>query len=161
MEKTRGQIERERRERFCLYYALGTPLLEAVERAGWLEDPACQAVLLLTDQRIRQKIEMLRDCLPARSPLQLARAGLERLALENPKLDLDGDGAPQPEMDLFHVAQIGRGKTGGVELRFFDRLRALELLAGLEDRAAPQTSALLDALSRSAGALEEDVEQDG
>ncbi len=60
---------------------------------------------------------------------------------------------PPPEvlakMDLFHVASISRDKGGGVEVKFFDRQKALERLyeyarAGQEGAAA---ESLLSALT--------------
>ena len=44
-------------------------------------------------------------------------------------------------LDLFNVSEIKRVKGGGVEIKFFDRLEALEKLAELEDRAADSAAA--------------------
>lgn len=36
------------------------------------------------------------------------------------------------EMDLFNISEIKRPKGGGMEIKFFDRLKALEKLQALE-----------------------------
>lgn len=75
-----------------------------------------------------------------------ALAGLRRLAFGriNDALALlqDDPGEISAErLDLFNVAEIKRPKGGGLEIKFFDRLEALERLAELEDRAAGTSSA--------------------
>jgi len=65
------------------------------------------------------------------------KAGLHRLAFgsisDAVKL-LFLEDAPAPDelanLDLFHVAELKRGKNG-VEVKIFDRFKAMELLAGL------------------------------
>ncbi|WP_312643397.1 terminase small subunit [Hydrogenoanaerobacterium sp.] len=65
------------------------------------------------------------------------------------------------ELDLFHIAELKRGKNG-VEVKFFDRFKAMELLAGLaedkskEEDALPFYQAILGSLPDST-AKETDV----
>lgn len=75
-----------------------------------------------------------------------ALAGLRRLAFGriNDALALLSDEAGEiaaDRLDLFNVSEIKRLKGGGVEIKFFDRLEALERLAELEDRALGANSA--------------------
>lgn len=75
-----------------------------------------------------------------------ALAGLRRLAFGriNDALALLSDEQGEiltDRLDLFNVSEIKRPKGGGVEIKFFDRLEALERLAELEDRAAGANSA--------------------
>ena len=88
-------------------------------------------------------------------PLELARRGLMRLALEETEpVPLPGEGAALAPGGLFHVAKLCFPKGGGVEVHYYDRLRALELLAGLPG-GRDGAGELLEALGRSAGALGE------
>ena len=86
-------------------------------------------------------------------PQALARAGLTRIALGDASGALDGQ---QAGGDLFHAAEVKLTKTGGVEIKFFDRLRALSMLA--EMGCASGGDALLEALSLSARTLGTDGE---
>lgn len=86
-----------------------------------------------------------------------ALAGLRRLAFGriNDALALLSDEQGEiltDRLDLFNVSEIKRPKGGGVEIKFFDRLEALERLAELEDRAAGASSAdsFFSALQKSA-----------
>ena len=149
-------LEREREEVFCLYCARGYDPETAADRAGWPpQELPRRAAALLGLGRVRRRIRQLREELLAAPAIQLARAGLERLALE----EVDGEAlrlldGQEVHGGLFHVAEVRRPKGGGVEVRFHDRLRALELLAGLPDgRDGP--AGLLEALNRSAGGLGE------
>lgn len=65
--------------------------------------------------------------------------GYERLAFGNTadafKL-LMGDSPPQgltEEMDLFNVSEIKKPKDGAMEIKFFDRIKALEHLGDIPD----------------------------
>ncbi|MFR1110288.1 MAG: hypothetical protein ACLSDO_04085, partial [Anaerotruncus colihominis] len=66
---------------------------------------------------------------------------------------LDGQ---QAGGDLFHAAEVKLAKTGGVEIKFFDRLRALSMLAEMGGTSGGD--ALLEALSLSARTLGTDGE---
>ncbi len=86
-----------------------------------------------------------------------ALAGLRRLAFGriNDALALLNDDFPTENferLDLFNVSEIKRVKGGGVEIKFFDRLEALEKLAELEDRALDTAAAdsFFTALQKSA-----------
>ena len=56
-------------------------------------------------------------------------------------------------MDLFLVSEIKRPKDGSMEIKFFDRLKALEKL---ESRSESEDGAkdLFDAINRSAKAVD-------
>lgn len=88
--------------------------------------------------------------------LRKVKSGLERLAFGNVAdavALLYLEDAPPPEklakLDFFHVAELKRGKNG-VEMKFFDRLKAMEALARLAesqsrgDGALPFYSAILE-----------------
>ncbi len=60
------------------------------------------------------------------------------------------------ELDLFNIAEIKRPKGGGLEIKFFDRLKALEKLSQLEEGSEDASfSPFYEALKKGAEALEE------
>lgn len=60
-------------------------------------------------------------------------------------------------MDLFNISEIKRKKGGDIEIKFFDRLKALEKLQQLCDEKETLTgSSLYSAIAASATALRED-----
>ena len=138
---------------FCVLAARGFSPEEAARRA----DLADMENLLLGSVRVRRKIARLRAQLYEMFPPQaLARAGLARIALGDASGVLDGQ---QTGGDLFHAAEVKLAKAGGVEIKFFDRLRALSMLA--EMGGASGGDALLEALSLSARTLGTDEEATG
>lgn len=61
------------------------------------------------------------------------------------------------ELDLFNISEIKRKKGGDIEVKFFDRLKALEKLSQLCNEADGLTGAsLYSAIASSAQALRED-----
>lgn len=63
-------------------------------------------------------------------------------------------------LDLFNVAEIKRPKDGAMEIKFFDRLKALEKLGELDENASKKTATLFEALQNGAKALEK-ADDDG
>lgn len=60
-------------------------------------------------------------------------------------------------MDLFNISEIKKKKGGDIEIKFFDRLKALEKLERLCDEKDQLTGAsLYSAIASSAAALKED-----
>jgi hypothetical protein len=108
-----------------------------------LQNAEATAFALLERADIRREIsrwEKLRRTREAE-----LQAGIRRLAFgsvtDAVRLLLSEDTPTADElerMDLFNVSEIKRPKGGGLEIKFFDRLKALELLAahsGEEDGA--------------------------
>lgn len=143
-------------EEFCFRYALLGDPVEAAMRSGFdpesalrdgiacLKNPACQ-------KKIREIRDLLSDC--------AVLSGLRRLAFGSCKdavVLAFSEELPPPEviekLDLFNVSEIKRVKGGGVEIKLFDRLKALEKLYELECSAGDHGNALglMDALLRSA-----------
>lgn len=59
-----------------------------------------------------------------------------------------------PYLDLFNVSEIKRQKGGGMEIKFFDRLKAFEKLREMMDADEKQScTSFYDALEKSAGNL--------
>lgn len=57
-------------------------------------------------------------------------------------------------MDLFSIAEIKRPKGGGMEIKFWDRIRALECIRELEQEESPDCG-FAQALEKGAQALGE------
>lgn len=135
---------------FCQYHALLQSHREAALRAGY--PPCCaeeQGLSLLSRPEIREEAARLASYSNAQRLAQV-QAGLRRLAF-GPTCDAvrllyweEAQGPPPRDLDLFCVSEIRRGKSG-VEIRFFDRLKALELLARLPEQEQGD-SGLLQAL---------------
>lgn len=158
--KMRGITARERL--FCGLYARLGDAGEAARRAGYAGDRALtDAVRLLARPDIRREVErQLADT--RRAAGALALAGLERIAfggLGDPVRLLtageDLSPAQLAALDLSAVSEMRRGRDGGLELRFCDRLAALRLLLeyGLRADGGGGAGSLLEALNRGAGAL--------
>lgn len=61
-------------------------------------------------------------------------------------------------LDLFNVAEIKRPKEGAMEIKFFDRLRALEKLEQLEGSDTKKAPEFYQALINGAKAIESGAE---
>lgn len=61
------------------------------------------------------------------------------------------------KMDLFNISEIKRKKGGDIEIKFFDRLKALEKLQDCHTMSAkPEESSLYSAIELGAKALRDD-----
>ncbi len=142
---------------FCsMYVRLRNPR-EAAIRAGFTTLPECRAVSLLSKKSIRQKINELEK--EALADEALISAGLQRLAFgsvtDAVKLILSADKNTSPDidsLDLFNVSEIKFTSGKGMEIKFFDRLKALERLS-LISQSGNDLGAMsfYEALERSAG----------
>lgn len=63
------------------------------------------------------------------------------------------------KMDLFNVSDIKRVKGGGMEIKFFDRIRALQCMQELGGEEQ-SLSGFYQALAQGAQALSDDLEGD-
>ncbi len=154
------------RKSFCLFYlALGNAA-EAARRAGFPPETAeADGLKLLQSPYCRSQLAALAAKPPL--PMQsLVLAGLSRLAFgsigDAAKL-VFADEMPQKDelqtLDLFHVSELKRVKGGGVEIKLFDRQRAMERLLELANSAdsSAAASALLAALSGEPDSQGEEV----
>lgn len=150
-------MERRRNEFCCYYVMLGDPE-EAAVKAGWQGTSALtEAANYLKDPQCRKIISELKTLF---SDSGSVKAGLRRLAFGSCKDAVTlafSEELPPPavteRLDLFNVAEIKRVKGGGVEIKLFDRLKALEKLYELENAQDGKNMAaeLIEALTASAG----------
>ena len=135
---------------FCLYYAQDRNGRQAAAKAGYLT-PQQTSAHLLNRKDIRDAIA---ENTAVHEPFAAEiRAGYRKLAFGSvaDALRLFFEDVPPDRLDtldLFNVSEIRRPKDGALEIKFFDRLKALEHLQQLEegggsDPALPFYEALL------------------
>lgn len=120
---------------------LGNPQEAAIKIGIAPESALKEGLRLKSSSRVIRRIKKRRGG----SEIE-ALAGLRRLAFGriNDALALLKDDFSESgfeHLDLFNVSEIKRVKGGGMEIKFFDRLEALEKLAELESRASDSASA--------------------
>lgn len=131
---------------------------EAAARSGYTLNPKSAATKLLSRKEIAEEIANVSAMQrPAQSE---AAAGYKRLAFGSAADALSlifCEEAPTKEelaaMDLFNVAEIKRPKGGGLEIKFFDRLKPLERLAEISEAETSTAMPFYEALNTSAKAL--------
>lgn len=149
-------ISQLQRRSFCRYYLLLGNAEEAAVRAGFPPDTAAaDALALLQNQSCRAYLAKL-SAQPAVSMQTLVLSGLARLAFGSAKDAVKlvfSEEMPSEEtlakLDLFQVSELKRDKGGGVEVRLFDRQKALERLleCAVNADSSAAANALISALS--------------
>lgn len=149
-EKTLNKGLTQKEELFCRLCACYQSPRFSAASAGYLL-PGKAWVKLLARQDIRERICEIETAQNFKGDI---KKGLEHLAFgsaadavrlltsENP------ESLNPEELDLFNVAEIKRPKGGGLEIKFFDRLKAFEKLAeldtgGKEEAALPFYTAVM------------------
>ncbi len=141
---------------FCTLYRRTGNAREAAARAGFRLWPERQGLRLLARREVQQRLAELSD---AADPLPTGEAGLRRIAFGSvadavgllftppgEKTELEG-------LDLFMISEIKSAKGGGLEMKFYDRLKALELLSALSSERSAAAAPLYEALSEGARRL--------
>lgn len=118
---------------FCQNYINTGNAAEAARFAGYKVMPHQKASELLLKRKIKEKIESMYK--EKRKNLSYcATIGYERLAFgsisDSIKLLFSENLRPEDldKMDLFNISEIKKPKEGAMEIKFFDRIRALEKL---------------------------------
>lgn len=146
---------------FCTYCSLGNAPREAAAKSGYLF-PERAAVKLLRKKEIASEIDRLTQQ-RENTDLKIAM-GYYRLAFGciSDAVNLmfcDELSTEQIEkMDLFNISEIKRKKGGDIEIKFFDRLKALEKLESLST-ADGEESSLYAAIEKGAKALREERDE--
>ncbi len=148
-----------REREFCLSFMQSGDAQLSARRAGF-RNPDSEGERLLCNEKICAELERLSE-LRGRLLSAMSVIGYQRLAFgsaadaasllfeENPSRETLG------KMDLFLVSEIRRPKDGAMEIKFFDRARALEKLASLS-MERESSSSLYDAIGRVAERSEGD-----
>ncbi len=160
-KKSHGLTSREKQ--FCSFYVNSGNIKEAAVCAGYSEPEKFGSALMLRDD-INNEIENLFKR-KTKNFRQRACAGYERLAFGNVsdaiRLMLSDNPLEEnlDKYDLFNVAEIKRPKDGAMEIKFFDRIKALEKLENAESISQKSGSsfynALLGGLENAENKLEE------
>ncbi len=132
---------------FCYYYAQSGNIEDAAIKAGFPQSQAIVCGLKALSQKwCRELVEKLGQ---SENASKLVETGLKRLAFgsANDAVKLMFcEQAPLPEeiakLDLFNVSEIKKIKGGGVEIKLFDRQKALEKLYELSHSLNMRSDAL-------------------
>lgn len=150
---------KEKEKLFCSYFCETRNARNAAAKAGYGIMTHRNAIKLMAREEIRKEIERLdRTRLVSAEEVisgyrQLAFGSVAD-ALKLIYYDEQPDKYELETLDLFNVSEIKKPKGGGIEIKFFDRLKALEHLEALctgkdDDSALP----FYLALEKSAAAL--------
>ena len=144
---------------FCRFFHATRNPREAAVKAGYKIFPEKVGLRLLSRQDIKDTLSELNN----QTQKGDAAAGLRRLAFssisdalrllfaEEPLSPADLDG-----LDLFLISEIKRPKGGGMEIKFFDRIKALEKLSEIDNisdgnRISPFYNALTEGVRQLNG----------
>lgn len=153
-----------REKLFCLYFVSYGSAEEAAYNAGFEKNPRRVGEELLCRKEISEEINRLSTC-RAKALSEAERIGYQRLAFGKitdavSLLYMDKPDYEQLEhMDLFLVSEIRRPKDGAMEIKFFDRLKALEKL-NCDGKAESGAAPFYNAILRGAKALGSDENGD-
>ena len=142
-----------REKRFCAAMADGSNVREAARAAGYSQPDRAGAELMLR-QDIAAELDA-RFAARAKNCRRMALAGYERLAFgsvsDAVRLMFEEDplGGGFSGYDLFNVSEIRRPKDGAMEIKFFDRIRALEKLEAAVDDSETRLADFYSALMKS------------
>lgn len=136
----------EKEELFCQYFAQSCSPRESAARAGYTF-PEKTAIKLLSQEAIQKHINFLfkentKSCLNEQAISGFKRLAFGSVADAVSLMFIDGEPSPRAleEMDLFCVSEIKRPREGALEIKFFDRLEALERLSELSERNDAESS---------------------
>ncbi len=142
---------------FCTYYSLGYSSREAAAKSGYAFSEKT-GLRLLQKKEVQKEVRRLHKQKSDRD--KDIASGYERLAfgcVSDAVYLLFADEVSRQEieeMDLFNVSEIKRKKGGDIEIKFFDRLKALESLSGLSSSKGPsQISSVFSAIEKGARAM--------
>ncbi|MEE0956719.1 MAG: terminase small subunit [Ruminococcus sp.] len=142
---------------FCGYLVSTGDPVTAARRAGFEKNPEQAAEELLCCATVLEEVQRLTEQ-REKTFAKLASAGYRRLAFGSIADAVSLLFTEQPtlrqlqEMDLFLVSEIKKPKDGMLEIKFFDRLKALEKLAQ-GDCEQGGVADLFDAIGHSAKAV--------
>lgn len=141
----------EKEKLFCCNYTSNGNVKESALKAGYTIDPEKAGIRLLSKKEINDEVSRLYS-FKKKNLLHRAYSGYERLAfgsISDPIMLLFSENPTQKmleSMDLFNISEIKKQKDGGLEIKFFDRLRAIDKLqessATNENEALPFYKAL-------------------
>lgn len=150
------------RERlFCYYFVCTGDAELSAKKAGYKRDCELDGMKMLCNEKILNEIRRLIS-LRKTTLSKLASVGYRRLAFGGISDALRLLYMEQPtddelkNMDLFMVSEIKKPKNGMLEIKFFDRLKALEKLESKSEETS-EAEWLFDAIGRQAENGRDDI----
>lgn len=150
----------EKEKLFCIYFSESRNARSAAANSGYGLLAQRSGLKLLRRKDIRSEIERI-DKTKLVCTEEIA-AGYRQLAfgsvadaLKLVYAENNPEGIALEKLDMFNVSEIKRPKGGGIEIKFFDRMKALEHLEALSNGDGKESTALpfYTALEKSAKAL--------
>ncbi len=146
----------EKEKLFCYHIASCKSIKQAAALAGY-SNPLLSGLRLIVSPKIKERIEKISTTAKV---LEEASCGLRQIAFGDVSdavrlitaddistLDIDA-------LDLHMVSELKFAKNGGIEVKFYDRIKALEKLMEISD-STEQGNDFLQALQNS---VQKDVE---
>lgn len=149
-----------REKLFCVYYAHSGDAKKSAINAGYKKNHKLKADRLLAKNEIQNEIAQVSKTLFA-DVNQIVKTGYHRLAFSDitdavSLLYMDSINAEKlASLDLFMISEIKKPKDGAIEIKFFDRLKALENLTKSCD-TKEESSGLFDAFNIAAKNISEE-----
>ena len=143
---------------FCTLFAQTGNGREAAAGAGYTM-PQWAALRLMAREEIRKEVSDRQASLITRDEVC---AGLRRIAfgsvadaLKLLRDDVNPSDDELEKMDMFCISEIKKNRSGGIEIKFYDRLKALECLREVSEAGSHDDGMLpfYEALERGAEAL--------
>lgn len=144
---------------FCCNYINTGNIKESAIKAGFIKSPEKTGTKLIRRKEVNEEIEKMYE-VKQRKLLNKACSGYERLAFGGISDAIrllyidDPQRVTLENMDLFNISEIKKVKGGGVEIKFFDRIKALEKLENLRLGGLNDDNSFYSALEHSATLLE-------
>ncbi len=139
---------------FCYYFIISNNPQESAIKSGF-SSPSKNAIKLLQLPKIKSFIQQISSSNYDQLLSSFIIKGFERIAFgsinDSVSLILNHQNLSPSSinnLDLFNISEIKKSKDGGFEIKFFDRLKALEKLSSLSSNNS-SSSDFLDALHQS------------
>ncbi len=130
----------KKEKEFCRFYVTLQNSREAASNAGYGMLSRLAGEKLMMKKEVKDEIARLNKL---NEDLSCAKQGFRRLAfgsVADAIRLIDGERDNLDSMDLFMVSDIKLVKGGGMEVKFYDRQKALESLASLEQMTSADGS---------------------
>lgn len=158
-DKLKKEDLTEKEISFCYNYINTGNIKESAIKAGYAKTPEETGNNLIYKKReVNSEIEKLYEE-KQKNLMNKVYGGYERLAFGNiadaVKLLYieDISDINLEDMDLFNISEIKKIRGGGVEIKFFDRIKALEKLENIRIFDTKEDSSFYNALEHSASLL--------
>lgn len=148
----------EKEKLFCTYYSVNMNAVESAYKSGYTIAPERAAIKLLRRENVNEYISAL--VAKRKGSKDEVVAGLRRLAFGSISdavrlaFEENIDTEALKDMELFGISEIKVSKGKSVEIKFFDRIKALEKLSGIiTDDDEEAKSDIFRAIGEGADAL--------